>query len=236
MAFYIFDRTHVLCSKTIDIHKDPETFLRFIVGFARAEIHALGLDPTLFWKGDKQFLVAGKRHYEVLDVAYHDGVVHGPGVVCYDVRDDDGTKLVIKDYWAEVGPQRLEASLLTKIEKLQASESGLCGIPRIVSDEELYFDRAVIGGGVRKIVQKRDCSADLCEPLWSKSDERGEKRKKNPEESVEEDEDKGNDEDDERTTYFRKHRRMVPYGVRRQFGNLPVFGRAAVGNDRYCAW
>lgn len=50
MRLFIFDRSGVLRSQSFNIHKNPEDFVRIILGFCSPRNDQIGFDPTVTWK------------------------------------------------------------------------------------------------------------------------------------------------------------------------------------------
>ncbi|KAF6760723.1 hypothetical protein DFP72DRAFT_1091924 [Ephemerocybe angulata] len=109
------DRSGLYLTPYIDIHKDPYTFVRLIVGLSTCNEAVLGFDTSVQWRLNQK---TGRRISGTVDV-YDDDTetttryelciktapfirasIRGRGTTCYRaVHPDDGRYVVIKDSW-----------------------------------------------------------------------------------------------------------------------------------------
>ncbi|KAF9556875.1 hypothetical protein CPC08DRAFT_598552, partial [Agrocybe pediades] len=104
---YMFDRLGVCHSSSIDIHEQPGTFVRLILGISSGNDEAVGCDTSVYWSGTRRFLKIldseGKStryrivHEEPFFVRKI--TIQGRGSVCWHVVDRNGTSMVVKDAW-----------------------------------------------------------------------------------------------------------------------------------------
>ncbi|RXW14934.1 hypothetical protein EST38_g10926 [Candolleomyces aberdarensis] len=141
VRLFHFDRSGAQYSPPFDIHDDPHTFIRLILGLSSMDERTLGFDDTIQWTiGPDGQKVAGTLRTVGPDntVVMYDLVMDrgpftrtslcGRGTTCWVVRKADGEELIVKDYWvAEDQPS--EVVLLDEAK-------GLPGVCQMVSYED----------------------------------------------------------------------------------------------------
>ncbi|KAJ2915914.1 hypothetical protein MD484_g4502, partial [Candolleomyces efflorescens] len=113
--FFHFDRSGIhrgiICGYH---HHNIHAFIRLILGLCSLDEEVLGLDPSFQWKLDDK----GRKAQGILSITDHDTMVtkkfelhavrpmflkrhiHGPGTVCWLVRDHESNRLLlVKDNW-----------------------------------------------------------------------------------------------------------------------------------------
>ncbi|KZT19315.1 hypothetical protein NEOLEDRAFT_978633 [Neolentinus lepideus HHB14362 ss-1] len=125
----------IISLSMIDIHHDPETFVRFILGMSSLNASDLGFDPRIYWRLKQQYF---KPDLES-DVEYRisrlnsKSLMRGRGTACYRV-DHEGEKFFLKLYWHPV-EKVPEWEFL-----LKAQEADIKGVAKV----ELYGEYVCI--------------------------------------------------------------------------------------------
>ncbi|KAJ3502214.1 hypothetical protein NMY22_g18664 [Coprinellus aureogranulatus] len=85
------DRAGTQVTPLLDIHHDPATFIRLIIGLASVDEQILGLDDSIQWT----------ITYPIIEyIPVPRETVRGRGTACWRVRDPDtDEELVVKDSW-----------------------------------------------------------------------------------------------------------------------------------------
>ncbi|CAA7262942.1 unnamed protein product [Cyclocybe aegerita] len=136
-----FDRNGVFRSLPVDIHKEPEKFVYFILLVCSPDPSVLGFDTNIYWRGDKRYIemfdtddtdTRARIEYEILRVDGRPFIfrrnIRGRGTVCWKVKDPTGKVRIIKDSWQADG-RALEKDLLKKVQ-------GLKGVGQMVACED----------------------------------------------------------------------------------------------------
>ncbi|KAJ2914086.1 hypothetical protein MD484_g6319, partial [Candolleomyces efflorescens] len=112
VRLFHFDRSGVMYTPFIDIHKDPYTFIRLVVGLNSLDESALGLDTSIQWRVKGGRKVGGtltavtadntKIKYQLSKVdpvaTLHD--IRGRATQCWEVSDPKtGVYYLVKDCW-----------------------------------------------------------------------------------------------------------------------------------------
>ncbi|KAJ2914098.1 hypothetical protein MD484_g6311, partial [Candolleomyces efflorescens] len=114
LRFFHFDRSGAMCSSYIDIHKNPGTFIRLVVGLNSLDESVLGFDTSIKWVIEDGRKIGGtlttwspndpetKMNYQLCDVnpidRSHD--IRGRGTRCWHVSDPEThTEYWVKDCW-----------------------------------------------------------------------------------------------------------------------------------------
>ncbi|RXW14928.1 hypothetical protein EST38_g10920 [Candolleomyces aberdarensis] len=136
-----FDRSGAQYSHLFDIHDKPHAFIRLILGLCTINERLLGLDDTIQWiKGP-----GGRRSRGTLRTIGPDNAIVtydldmdqipfirtnlcGRGTTCWIVKNANGQRLVVKDYWV-VDNRPSEVGLLGEVK-------GLRGVCQMVSFED----------------------------------------------------------------------------------------------------
>jgi hypothetical protein len=124
-----FDRSGAKYTPFLNIHQDPYTFVRLILGLSSHKDEVLGLDTNIQWTIKKGKKVAGTIKmvdsnqktiiYDLIDVhpVFHRAALRGRGTTCWHARDRKGSPLdavLIKDAW-RVDDRASEHTLLENI-------------------------------------------------------------------------------------------------------------------------
>ncbi|KAF5340930.1 hypothetical protein D9611_006100 [Ephemerocybe angulata] len=138
-----YDHSGAYRTGFVDIHDDPRTFIRLVLGLSSVEEEVLGLDTSVQWVIENGVKVggtistldaSGKRvayALQSVEPIFSRDVVRGRGTVCWAAKDATGSPVIIKDLWrADMkGPEH---------EFLERAK-GLRGVVQMVSFED---DRA----------------------------------------------------------------------------------------------
>ncbi|KAF6760880.1 hypothetical protein DFP72DRAFT_1165973 [Ephemerocybe angulata] len=110
----------------IDIHDDPSTFIRVILGLSTTKEKSLGFDTAVRWTIKdgvrtagtiSTFDPSGKRvkHQLIIDEPLFVKLsVRGAGSVCWNAIDRDGNRIIIKDSWRVQDIQEPEYTFLDR--------------------------------------------------------------------------------------------------------------------------
>ncbi|TEB19355.1 hypothetical protein FA13DRAFT_1589281, partial [Coprinellus micaceus] len=115
-----FDRSGVRYTPLLNIHRNPCTFVRLVLGVSSHKEEVLGLDTNIQWTIKKGKKVAGTIKtvdsnqkqkiiiYDLIDIhpAFHRAALCGRGTTCWHARDRRGSPLedvLIKDAWRVEG-------------------------------------------------------------------------------------------------------------------------------------
>ncbi|KAF6760881.1 hypothetical protein DFP72DRAFT_1165974 [Ephemerocybe angulata] len=120
-----YDHSGAYRTGFVNIHDDPHTFIRLVLGLSSAEEEVLGLDTSVQWVIDNAYAL------QSMEPIFSRDVVRGRGTVCWAAKDATGSPVIIKDLWrADMkGPEH---------EFLERAK-GLQGVVQMVSFED---DRA----------------------------------------------------------------------------------------------
>jgi hypothetical protein len=141
VRLFQFDRSGAQYSPPFDIHDDPHTFIRLILGLSSLDEPIIGLDDTIQWTvgsdgqkvGGTLRTVAPDNSVVMYDLVMDQGPfartsLCGRGTTCWVVRTVNGEKFIVKDYWvAEDRPSEI---------KLLQEVHGLPGVCQMVSFED----------------------------------------------------------------------------------------------------
>ncbi len=141
MELWVFDRSGPYSSGEFDIHKEPEQFIRAIVGYAMMSDEGLGLDTFVERDGEDRFItiiedVTGKERRLQLE---QDPIVIQRAIVCrgtncYRSKDSE---YVIKFSWTSDKRSPEANYLRTAREKGVKGVANLLGYHRITSINEM---------------------------------------------------------------------------------------------------
>ncbi|TFK46697.1 hypothetical protein OE88DRAFT_1729006 [Heliocybe sulcata] len=126
-----FDRGGGIYSSAVNIHKDPETFVRFILGISSLNESDLGFDPRIYWRLRRQYFkpcLEPRLEYRISHPVANPQI-RSRGTASYRVHHE-GETLWLKFYWhpAEKVP---EWEFLVK-----AQEANIKGVARMVRHGE----------------------------------------------------------------------------------------------------
>ncbi|KAJ2916708.1 hypothetical protein MD484_g3714, partial [Candolleomyces efflorescens] len=155
-CLFHFDRSGAQYSPVFNIHDEPATFIRLILGLCSSDERTLGFDDTIQWEVEAH----GSKRGRTLRTVAGDGTittyqlatsaapftrenVRGRGTTCWSAKDSEGNSLIVKDYWILDG-QETEAKLLEEAK-------GLRGICQMVSYEENRFQTKDLRGNVQEL-------------------------------------------------------------------------------------
>ncbi|RXW12794.1 hypothetical protein EST38_g13062 [Candolleomyces aberdarensis] len=141
MRLFHFDRSGAQYTPFFNIHSDPHTFIRLILGLSSTEERNLGFDDTIQWTTGSD----GKRTGGTLTTIGPDNTsttyyltvdedpfvranLRGRGTTCWAVKNSRGERFIIKDYWL-AGNRVAEFNLLTEAKDLP-------GVCQMVSYED----------------------------------------------------------------------------------------------------
>ncbi|KAF8583187.1 hypothetical protein K439DRAFT_1634618 [Ramaria rubella] len=148
MTVYMFDRSGVLSSPSLDYHAEPEQFCAIITGLASHDGVRLGFDTSIFRNGQRPVVrtreVVNNRRskdvdYFLIALPYHATDLVGRATVCFAAEDVSSCiRYLIKDYWvsdSESEGKESEASLIA-----HACSQGVSkGIPLICFSEDVHI-------------------------------------------------------------------------------------------------
>ncbi|KAL1755822.1 hypothetical protein FB107DRAFT_274546 [Schizophyllum commune] len=86
------DRAGCIQSLPLDIHADPEGFLRIFMGLTIADRERLGFDPTIIHDGGKRYVVIDGKRYELVKNLTQAAGIRGLGTVVWqgvEVKDSE---------------------------------------------------------------------------------------------------------------------------------------------------
>ncbi|RXW17057.1 hypothetical protein EST38_g8800 [Candolleomyces aberdarensis] len=151
-----FDRSGAQYTPLFNIHDEPATFIRLILGLCSADERTLGFDDTVQWsvaangsKGEGTVRTIGPggaivTYLMVMEESpFTRNNLRGRGTTCWAVKDAKGNRFIIKDYWISEG-QDAEFKLLEEAK-------GLLGVCQMVSYEENRIQTKDFRGNVEKL-------------------------------------------------------------------------------------
>ncbi|KAF6760879.1 hypothetical protein DFP72DRAFT_1165972 [Ephemerocybe angulata] len=127
----------------VNIHEDPKTFIRLVLGISSAQEAVLGFDTSVQWTIDAGRKVGGtvstldasgeRVAYALQSVepTFFRHSVRGRGTVCWSAKDATGSPVIIKDLW--------RADMKGAEHEFLERAKGLQGVVQMVSFED---DRA----------------------------------------------------------------------------------------------
>ncbi|KAJ2925054.1 hypothetical protein H1R20_g12037, partial [Candolleomyces eurysporus] len=157
-CLFHFDRSGAQYTPLFNIHDEPATFIRLILGLCSADERTLGFDDTVQWsvaangskaEGTVRTIGPGGAtvtYLMVMDEApFTRNNLRGRGTTCWAVKDAKGNRFIIKDYWISEG-QDAEFKMLEEAK-------GLLGVCQMVSYEENRMQTKDFRGNVEKLEQ-----------------------------------------------------------------------------------
>ncbi|KAJ2925070.1 hypothetical protein H1R20_g12023, partial [Candolleomyces eurysporus] len=140
-SLFHFDRSGAQYTPLFNIHDEPRTLIRLILGLCAVDEHTLGLDNTVQWSvgasGRKERGTLNTVGLDKSTVSYdllmeEQPFVHtslrGRGTICWAAKNAKGERLIIKDYWMSGDQATTEFELLEEVK-------GLRGVCQMVSYE-----------------------------------------------------------------------------------------------------
>ncbi|KAF8587439.1 hypothetical protein K439DRAFT_825968 [Ramaria rubella] len=147
LTVYMFDRSGVLSSPSLDYHAEPEQFCAIITGLASHDGVRLGFDTSIFENAQNTIVrtreVVNNRRsknvdYFLIALPYHATDLVGRATICFAAKDiSSDVRYLIKDYWvsdSESEGKESEASLIAHAYRQGVSK----GIPQIHFSEEVH--------------------------------------------------------------------------------------------------
>ncbi|KAJ2911991.1 hypothetical protein MD484_g8429, partial [Candolleomyces efflorescens] len=135
-----FDRSGAQYTELFDIHAEPIWFIQLVLGLCTNDERLLGLDDTVQWTVGLDGVRTGGTLSTVdmdknpitytlsmNETTWYRSSLCGRGMVCWPVKDRDGNRLIVKDYWMSEG-RVPEYELLEKVK-------GVPGICELVAYE-----------------------------------------------------------------------------------------------------
>ncbi|KJA13588.1 hypothetical protein HYPSUDRAFT_151437, partial [Hypholoma sublateritium FD-334 SS-4] len=106
VRLYAFARDGVHYSLAVNIHEDPKTFVRFILGASSDKPEFVGFDQSIYWKNGERFIELSDAKtgvtttYRLVNTepVFDQRAIRGRGTCCWLV-DVDGVLFVLKDAW-----------------------------------------------------------------------------------------------------------------------------------------
>jgi len=147
LTVYMFDRSGVVSSPSLDYHAHPQQFCAIIAGLASMDEARLGLDTSFFRDGPRGVVFTKEKvgkgqikgiEYTLDTTLYYASDLVGRGTICFTAYEEAApmTLFVIKDSWVATGDlegKESEASLIALARRRGVSK----GIPQIRHAEEL---------------------------------------------------------------------------------------------------
>ncbi|KAF8889425.1 hypothetical protein CPB84DRAFT_1785548 [Gymnopilus junonius] len=107
VTLYMFDRSGVQISIPVNIHQDPVTFIRFILGIASPDDEVIGFNTNIYWEGETRYLKVvdsneGEITYELSDPCpiFSRYFIRSRGTTCWKAIDPKtGDAVLIKEAW-----------------------------------------------------------------------------------------------------------------------------------------
>ncbi|RXW24320.1 hypothetical protein EST38_g1512 [Candolleomyces aberdarensis] len=134
-----------------NIHKDPQTFVRLILGLCSTDERTLGLDDSIQWsigvdgvktRGTLK-TIGSDNKVVVYDLVMEEdpfvrSSIRGRGTTCWPVKNPNGERFIVKDYWFS-GDRETEYELLKEAK-------GLSGVCQMVSYEDCRAQTKIFRG------------------------------------------------------------------------------------------
>ncbi|KJA18341.1 hypothetical protein HYPSUDRAFT_205456 [Hypholoma sublateritium FD-334 SS-4] len=106
VRLYAFARDGVHYSSPVNIHKDPKTFVKFILGASSDKPEFVGFDQSIYWKNGERFIemrdsetqATTTYRLENTEPVFDQRAIRGRGTCCWLVKSD-GVLFIIKDAW-----------------------------------------------------------------------------------------------------------------------------------------
>lgn len=134
MQFVNFDRSGSVVSHEFNVHKDPHSFLRVIVGLLLGNDYYLGLDPSFTCSGTTRWVTLNGKRYKIIKTLQLERVIRGRGTVALLVEREDGAMFVMKDQWVDRFRMSKEPDIIKHL-----SDKNVTGIAKIVEYQIIHF-------------------------------------------------------------------------------------------------
>lgn len=135
MTVVAFDRSGWVANKSFNIHKEPQKFLRTVIGHLFMDDANYGIDQTLRLRGEKRQIFVNKEWYDIVEIIHVESVLRGRATVCYHVRKDE-KDYVVKDTWVDESRKEKESDILKRLNESANIEH----VPRIIADEPVLHN------------------------------------------------------------------------------------------------
>ncbi|RXW19650.1 hypothetical protein EST38_g6201 [Candolleomyces aberdarensis] len=162
-SLFHFDRSGAQHTPLFNIHDEPRTFIRLILGLCAVDERTLGLDITVQWsvgaEGRKERGTVNTLGPDKSIVSYDLQMeeqpfvrtgLRGRGTICWAVKNAKGERFIIKDYWMS-GGQTTEFELLEEVK-------GLRGVCQMVSYEPSRAQTNDFRGKTDELEQNAFCN------------------------------------------------------------------------------
>lgn len=132
MEMWVFDRSGAYSSGAFDIHNEPDTFARALVGYATMDDNAMGLDTFIEREGKHYYVTVDDLNSNETRIRLSRPIVRQRAIVCrgttcYETQDSYVAKLS----WAS-DKRKLE------VEQLRLAETrGVKGVARVVAHRQI---------------------------------------------------------------------------------------------------
>ncbi|PPR02181.1 hypothetical protein CVT24_011369 [Panaeolus cyanescens] len=133
-----FDHAGVVRSWWVNIHENPETFVRMVIFALARPTLSLGVNPMLTWEGQQSYLTVRDIRYRIDECIFHRQRAEGVPCAVWKVTNPEGIARVIK--WNCIGNfgGSYESTVLAHI---QGSE----GVVQVVDTQDPYSTLASRG-------------------------------------------------------------------------------------------
>ncbi|PPR02173.1 hypothetical protein CVT24_011361 [Panaeolus cyanescens] len=132
IRIFRFDRLGAVRSPWIDIHKNPETFIRLVLLTCGQVGPSIGANPAITWNGGTQYITVSGVKYTVDKELYALRAIRGRGPAVWRVFDPEGQPRIIKFSWRPKRPECNENVEWGILEDLK----GVQGVVQIIDHAE----------------------------------------------------------------------------------------------------
>ncbi|KAL1729882.1 hypothetical protein EV714DRAFT_273210 [Schizophyllum commune] len=152
---HLYDRSGCVRSAPIDIHKEPETFLKVLVGLSSLPLRFAGHDISITTHADSRYVTVAGVTYRILSRVNENAGIRGLGTIVWrcDYKRKDGTRkeVFIKGEWVDTSRVHTEAKFLK-----MARDKEVCGVPRFIASEAVTRQGAPVS---TEYFRSKVCSA-----------------------------------------------------------------------------
>lgn len=146
-----FDRGGSLSTAAFDIHKNPEVFLRILLGVSTAPMAKLGFDETVFWDPSekKKALIAWRGesggdnkdnpHILLEHLIFISDALHGRGTTVWagsmkesSTSQQPRRRVVLKDSWIDPLRKFTEGGMLARL-----NDANVEGVPLLLNEQQV---------------------------------------------------------------------------------------------------
>jgi hypothetical protein len=135
VRIYVYNRSGRVSSVPFDIHDDPRSLVRLLIGLMMCPTNILGLDASFVWTGSYFSVTIKGVVYRLLDCVFRSKTIRGRGTTCWRAVEHDkpdGPEYAIKDTWTDTS-RTPEAELMEMLKDVE-------GIPTLVAAEMLNHE------------------------------------------------------------------------------------------------